>query len=351
LEGEGLNRVTLFDIVTLDAQVWQYAAQSGDETGDALPWDMVFVSDEKAYLLRYGSAIAWIVDPFSETEAGFKTGELDLSAYDDGDGSPEMCGGVVVDGKAFVLLKRLGSDGLPQTAYLAVIDAATDAAIDTEQDGTGHFGIPLTVKNPVFIQYLEETGMIYVQGAGALTPSSNYAGGIERVDPVDYTTALVVDVGDAAAHPYGYITAMAVKSATDGFFIGAASEDDNLLYHFNPTSGAVDEIAFNSTDPNFQKHIRYAGLTGGMALDQHDRLWVGNVTGQSVEIINTTTIQGFYDRDGSMVIDSDTAGRAMVPRQIVFCQEPEETQEDEEKKPSSSGSGGNFCFIGSLMAD
>ena len=351
LEGEGLNRVTLFDIVSLDVQVWQYAAQSADETGDALPWDMVFVSDDKAYLLRYGSPIAWIVDPLSETEEGFKTGELDLSAYDDGDGNPEMCGGVVVDGKAFILLKRLDPDGVPQTAYLAVIDTATDTAVDTGMDDGMLPGIPLSVKNPVFIQYLAKAGMIYVQGAGTLGPAPDYTGGIEQVDPLNYTASLLVDDGNEAFHPYGYITAMVVKSATDGFFIGAASENDNLLYHFNPTTGAVDEMTFNSTDPNFLKHIQFGGLTGGMALDQRSRLWVGNITGRSMEIINTTTNQGLYDRDMVKPIENDTAGRAMVPRQIVFSQEPEETEEDEAAKPSSSGDSGNFCFIGHLMAD
>ncbi|MEZ4603713.1 MAG: hypothetical protein R2861_10035 [Desulfobacterales bacterium] len=61
-----------------------------------------------------------------------------------------------------------------------------------------------------------------------------YTGGIERIDPDSYTTDMVLDDGDGDSHPYGYFTGMAMISATDGFLIGAASETDQTLYHFNP---------------------------------------------------------------------------------------------------------------------
>lgn len=349
MEGQGLNRITCYDIQSLNDQVWQYAAYESDETEDTLPWDLITISESKAYLLRYGSNIAWIVDPLAENEAGFKTGELDFSAYDDGDGAPEMCCGAVVNGKAFIALRRVDTDGVPQTAYLAVIDTATDLPVDTGQDGAGLYGIPLSVKCPVSVQYLPETGAIYVLGSGALLPQPDYTGGIEQVNPDSYTASLVLDDGDATDHPHGYITGMALINSADGFIIGAASEDDQLLYHFNPGTGAVNEVLFNSTDPNFLKHVRFAGLAGGIGLDKHDRLWISNITDSQVEIINTIINQGFYNRDGSVSIPNDDEGRTMQPAQLVFCEEPEVTEEDEAKKPSSSGESGNFCFIGALM--
>ncbi|MEZ4603714.1 MAG: hypothetical protein R2861_10040 [Desulfobacterales bacterium] len=46
----------------------------------------ISISDHKAYLLHYGSNIAWIVGSLAETESNLKP-QLDFSAYDDGDGS------------------------------------------------------------------------------------------------------------------------------------------------------------------------------------------------------------------------------------------------------------------------
>ena len=348
MEGQGLNRITCYDIQSLDNGVWQYAAQDAEETVDTLPWDLISVSNHKAYLLRYGSSIAWIVDPLAETEAEFKTGELNFSAYDDGDGSPEMCCGVVVDEKAFIALGRVGADEIPQIAYVSVVDTATDQFIDTNPDGDGFSGIPISVQHPVSIQYLTETGSIYVLGSGGLLSQAAYTGGIERIDPDSYTNHMILDDGDGDSHPYGYFAGMAMISASDGFFIGAASATDQTLYHFNPATGAVDAVALNASDQSYMQHKQFAGPDGGMGLDKHDRLWISNVTDREVNILITVPNQGLYSGDGFMDIPNDNAGRAMQPAQIVFCKEPEVTDEDEAEKPSSSGSSGNFCFIGAL---
>jgi len=349
MQGGGLNRITCFDITNLDAPLWQYAAQSAEETGDARPWALLSIDDHKAYLLRYGSSTAWIVDPLATDEKDFKTGEIDLSAYDDGDGSPEMCCGAVANGKAFIALKRLDADGMPQTAYLAVIDSATNAPITTGIGDDGMPGIPLSIKNPASMQYLEKSDTIYVQGAGALEPQPDYTGGIERIDPNTYETQLILDDGDANTHPYGYISGMAVISSTDGFFIGAQTESDNTLYHFNPETGDAEAVELNASDPEYLQNKQFAGLNGGIGLDKHKRLWLSNISNRAVEILITAPNQGLYSGDGRVQIPDDNAGRAMQPAQIVFCKEPEVTEEDEAAKPSSSGESGNFCFINTLL--
>lgn len=349
MEGGGLNRITCFDITNLDAPVWQYDAQAAEETGDARPWALLSINDHKAYLLRYGSSTAWIVDPLAPDEKDFKTGEIDLSAYDDGDGSPEMCCGAVANGKAFIALKRLDADGMPQTAYLAVIDTATNASVNTGKGEDGLPGIALSTKNPVSMQYLEKNDTIYVQGVGALAPQPDYTGGIERIDPNTYKTQMILDDGDANAHPYGYITGMAVISSTDGFFIGAQTESDNTLYHFNPETGDAEAVELNASDPEYLQNKQFAGLNGGIGQDKHKRLWLSNISNRAVEILITAPNQGLYSGDGRVQIPDDNAGRTMQPSQIVFCQEPEITEEDEAAKPSSSGDSGNFCFINTLL--
>ena len=344
MEGEGLNRITCYDIISLDVKMWQYSAKDATEAGDIRPWALLPISENKAYLLRYGSSVAWIVNPLAAVEGDFKIGEIDLSAYDEGDGAPEMCCGVVVGEKAFIGLKRVDAAGVPQEAYVAVIDTATDTEIDTEQSALG--GIPMLTKNPVSMSYLEDTALIYVQASGDIN-QPDYSGGIESVNPDSYETAMVVDDGDAADHPYGYITAMAVKSEEDGFFIGAASATDNTLYHFDPLTGTVTQMAFNSTDADYLLNTELAGLNEGFTLDQHDRLWISDIAGRRVEIINTTPTEGLYSRDGSMDIPVDNIAQTMIPGQIVFCLEPT----DPAAQVNGSGAEGRFCFINTLFGN
>jgi hypothetical protein len=92
------DNVAKFDIADPDTPIYQYSVIGSDETGSANPHALIFASAEKAYLLRYGMTTAWIVNPSAESEAEFKIGELDLSAYADDDGLPEMENGVIVDG-------------------------------------------------------------------------------------------------------------------------------------------------------------------------------------------------------------------------------------------------------------
>ncbi|MBN1227186.1 MAG: hypothetical protein JXA79_09345, partial [Deltaproteobacteria bacterium] len=174
----------------------------------------------------------------------------------------------------------------------------------------------------------------------------DYQGGIECIDPDTYITSIALDDGDGSSH--GYTTAMALISPSHGFFIGAASPTDNCLYHFNPSTGAVEIMAFNAADQYYLQHKHFAGLSGGIGLDQHDRLWIGNITDRRIEIIITTPNQGLYSSDGTMPIPNNSLSEATVPSQIIFCLEPAITDADEALKPSSSGESGNFCFLGAL---
>lgn len=340
LEGGNLNRITLFDCTSLDEEVYQYKT-------DATPWDMIFIDEHKAYLLMNESSNVLIVDPLALDDDNFNIGTLDLSAYNDDEGVPEICCGIVVGTKAFIGLQRLAA----KTSYLAVFDTETDLPINTGKDSGSLLGIPLSIKNPISISYLSQTHRLYVHGSGTID-SPDYSGGILSIDPNSYSTTMVVDDGDETIHPYGYITGMAILSDTDGFFIGATDPNDNTLYHFNPSSGSnngsPELVSFSSATSDFMQHKRLSGLTGGIGFDQRDRLWIGNITDRQVEIIITTPNQGLYASDGSYQIPNSDAGEAMFPTQIVYCLEPAITDVDESQKPSSSGEGGNFCFIGIL---
>jgi len=216
-----LDNIAKFNINKPSSNIWQYSV--GDGTSNV--HDMVFVSNQKAYLLRYGKDKIWIVNPSATTEDQFKLGEIDLSAYSDTDGIPEMESGLIIGNRLFVLLQRLdrNNNWAPQVSYVAVIDTTTDTEIDTGiSNDLGVKGIPLPIKNVKKIQYLD--GRIYIQGIGRYASSysgtsAEYSGGIAVMDPDTYEVSMLVDDGNDTNHPYGNITDMALDSQTKGYFI------------------------------------------------------------------------------------------------------------------------------------
>jgi len=284
IERSNAHNITKFDISAPSTPVWQYSTEGSDQ--DSNPHDLIFVSSEKAYVLRYGTSKAWIVDPSADTEANFKTGELDLSPYSDTDGNPEMHSGIIVDGYLFITLQRIDFSGgwgnyVYNTPYVAVFDTTTDQEVDTGK-GTGNMkGIPLPIENPGSIQYLASNDTIYVQGVGQYT--NNYTGGIASINPNTYDTSLILDDGDANDHPYGAISGMIIISPTKGYFVGYAGWGDNTLYSFDPSSDNPTGTAIQGFE---NKSI--AGMEGGVYLDKNNMLWVCNQTDAQVDILNVS---------------------------------------------------------------
>ena len=319
MERTGANNVTKFDINAPDTVIWQYSTEGVDVGSN--PHDLVFVSSEKAYLLRYGSDKVWIVNPSTTDEDGFKIGELDLSSYADADGIPEMHSGVIVNGKIFIALQRLEWWTPTVTAYVAVFDIITDEEIETGKGEGGRKGIQLDIKNPGAIQYLVENDTIYVQGSGSYFPVE-YTGGIVSVNPTTYDTVLVLDDGTDTNHPYGQISGMAIASATKGYFIGYDGWGDNTLYSFDPSTGNVyGEVV------DYLKNKNIAGMESGVYLDKNDMLWVCDATDAEIVILNTA----------DDTIDEKISTN-LNPSRVVFCTESSSSL-------GGAGGGGDGCFI------
>ena len=304
------DNVTKFDINNPSTPIWQYSTMGAGDVDSSNPHDIIFASSTKAYLMRYGSTTAWIINPSTTTEAGFKIGELDLSSYADSDGVPEMHSGVIVNGKLFIILQRLEYWSPTVTAYVAVFDIATDTEIDTGvANPDGVLGIPLDIRNLGAIQYLAENNTIYVQGAGGFESSwsgtpAEYTGGIISINPDTYETAMVLDDGNDESHPYGNISGMAVVSATKGYFVGYAGWGDNSLYTFDPSTGTA-----GGTVSGFE-NIGIAGMESGVYTDKNNMLWVCNQTTAKVDILNTATD----------TID-ESVSTSLNPLRVVFCSE------------------------------
>lgn len=332
------DNVTKFHMDAPTTPIWQFSTNDAVEEGSSNPYGLVFLNDSKAYLLRYGKSTAWIVNPSATTQDGFKIGELDLSAYADGDGIPEMAAGVIADDKLFIVCQRL-SDFVPTNdAYIAVFDAATDEEIDTATENDADLpGIALPIRNPMGIQQFGSE--VYIQGSGDLGADwagrdPAYTGGIIRIDPLTYAVEMVVDDGDAADHPYGNISGMAIASADKGYFVGYAGWGDNTLYTFNPMTGVVSGPA---NEALAGKSI--AGLDAGAYPDANGMVWVCDSTDAEVAILDPT--------DDSIDERIDTV---LNPLQVVFVSESDTAPVDDDGPDAdddddSGGGGDGGCFI------
>ena len=259
------DRVKKVDLNNPAVLEWTYSAVNASDTDSSNPYTMVFAQADKAYLIRYGSDTAWIVDPTATTESAFKIGELDLSAYTptDGQGVPNMSAGAIVGDKLFIAMQRIDSLWQPNnTAYLAVFDTATDTEIDTGQDSGDLKGIPLIGKNPSSLTYQNELGLL-VQHQGAYTP--DYTGGIDVVDVDSY--AAEQRVNDTAAT--GLIGGIAIADATTGYYLAYGGWQNITLRAFNPTTGEVKDGAI-------------AGLSAmdlrSLGIGPQGNLWVADAT-------------------------------------------------------------------------
>jgi hypothetical protein len=327
MERSGAHHIAKYDVNTPDVPIWQFSTEGGES--DSNPYDLVFSSDEKAYLMRYGSESAWIVNPEANAETEFKIGELDLSGYTDADGTPEMVAAIIVDDLLFVALQRIDTSGgwgnyTYNIPYVAVIDTKTDTEIDVYNCSCDLKGIPVDgIFNLLTIQYLEDTGMIYVQGVGNWDDSDlSASGGIVRIDPTTYETEVILSDGP----DFGAISGMAVVSETKGYFVGYAGWGNNSLYAFDPSCGC------DVTEVTGFENISISGMQSGVYTDKNDMLWICNQTTASVDILNTAT---------DTIDESVSTG--MNPNKVVFCSEgsPDDNRSD-------FGNSEDTCFISTL---
>lgn len=306
IERFGTNAITKFAIDDPANPIWNYSTE-GDDT-ESNPYTIVFESESKAYLLRYGTLSAWVINPSASDEASFKTAELDLSAYDPGDGSVEMSAGTIIDDKLYVLMQRSDAEFAPQEAYVAVFDTSTDSEIETGA-GVDLNGVLLPVRNPNAMVYNDADGLIYIQGTGRYAAydgsrDAELSGGIATLDPTSYATTLLVDDGeDPAASPFGgQISNMAVVDAENGYFVSYAAWQDTSLYHFNPSTGVATAVSdFANVD------IRaMAGHNGA--------LWLGTGVGDS----GTATLSIINPSDQSV---TNTVDLTLNPIDMAFTAE------------------------------
>jgi len=226
---------------------------------------------------RYGARELWVIDPAARGCKRFHTGSIDLGAWADRDGLPEMDQMALVGTRLFVTLQRLDrQSGFVPTAYssLAVIDTTTDTTIGEPIRLTGRnaFGDASGIlREPEGTRLAISTpGDIYVVGDG----------GIQWVDSETLTTdpnGFFVTEDDLD----GNVTDFVLVSATKAYAIVQARDLRNRLVAFDPTHPSGSVVVLLARD----------GFLPDIALAPDGLLWVADQSqpGYGLRILDPAT--------------------------------------------------------------
>jgi hypothetical protein len=284
-----IDTIEKFNVDNLTDYVWSHTTKDAGVDGTSNPYSIVFANENKAYLLRYGSATVWIVNPSAQEFADFKIGELDLSAYatlDPVNNLSRMAAAVVNDGKLYITMQRLDDGWAPQTAYVAVFDTETDEEIETNSNpDDGLKGIPLVGQNPLENSIYSANGNIYVTTRSSYSATDVNLSTIEEINPVDYAIRKVIHAGAVDGNlTHGIRGSVIVSDEKGYFFTNAYIErvESSTLYEFNPTTG---EITASDVSENGAEAISF------ITLDEAGALWVSAVNQGTpgIDLIDTTT--------------------------------------------------------------
>jgi hypothetical protein len=227
-----LNRFLADNVQRLDAERGlrtRFQCSTGPASN---PHDIVVVAPDKAYVTRYDRAELWVVDPSVRDCARFRRGVVDLSAFADGDGLPEMSQIALVDGALFVTVQRLdrrrgfASTG---TSRMVVVDTATDAV---SGEIVLHGGNPFGDSSGIVHE--PGTGKLVIASAGDIFEVGD--GGLERIDPVTRTAAGSFFVDETTLG--GNVLDFVLSSPTKGYAVVQDAGLANKLVAFDPSAAS-----------------------------------------------------------------------------------------------------------------
>ena len=213
-----LNRLGQDNVIVLDGgdlatPLTQYSTGNGSN-----PHDIAFVSEEKAYISRYGLTHILAVNPVT----GDSLGSVDLSTFADADGLPETSQLTVHGGRLFAACHRLDREnGWVPTEFsaIAVIDVTTDQLVDADPAADGMQGIEMASKNPAGAA---RRGSKWIVSA-VNTYSDLTDGGIEVIDLAAMRSEGIV-LDEAAVG--GNLSSLVMTSNSEGY---AVVTDENFV--------------------------------------------------------------------------------------------------------------------------
>jgi len=239
------------------------------------PHDIVVVAPDKAYVTRYGARALWIVDPSARRCERFRRGTIDLGAFADDDGLPEMDQMAVVGSRLFVSVQRLDrTRGFTPAgkSRLVEIDTATDAVVGE---------VLLTGKNA----FGDASGLVHDPAGGRLavsTPGDLYKVGDGGIEWIDVASDPPVSTGffvteDALG---GNVTDFVLLSATRAYAVVQGADLKNHLVAFDPSGATAPRTV-----------LTRAGFFPDVALAPDGLVWLADQSrpGYGIHIIDPAT--------------------------------------------------------------
>jgi hypothetical protein len=198
--------------------------------GGSNPQDIAFVDESKAYMTALDDSELLIVDPTPSPDCtDFIRGTIDLSAFADADGLPEMSQMAIVGGQLFVTLQKLDRNNFFSPSgpgSVVVIDTVTDEIVrELTLAGMNPFASTkgLVVRN----------GSLFIGEVGAFGVND---GGIEQLDPVSGESAGFVVTEEALG---GDITDFVFVSEELAYAIISNPDFTNSVIRFDPSNGSL----------------------------------------------------------------------------------------------------------------
>ncbi|MFL2540833.1 MAG: hypothetical protein ACJ0UT_02470 [Candidatus Latescibacterota bacterium] len=139
----GQDNIIVLDENDLSMPLLQFSIGNG-----ANPHDIEIVSPDKAYVSLYATAELLIVNP----QNGVELGRIDLSAFADADGLPEVSHIVRAGPRLYLSCQRLDRDNgwIPvEPSYLIVVDIASDRVVDVDRPPTASRASRSTHPTPI----------------------------------------------------------------------------------------------------------------------------------------------------------------------------------------------------------
>lgn len=243
-----VNRLGQDNVLVLDESdprtpIMQFSTGNGTN-----PHDIAFASPSKAYISRYDDTQVLIVNP----QDGSELGTIDLGAFADVDGAPEMSQLAIVGDRLYVACQLQDRDaGFVPAAQgiLVVIDTNSDQLVDMDPNAAGVQAWPLAAGNPTSVIAVGNQ-LVIAEVAGF----GDTAGGIEVLDLATGTSrGLVIAEVDLG----GDISFLDLASATKGYAIASDANFANHVFPFDLSNGTVG--------PRLANHS--TGFTPSLAVD------------------------------------------------------------------------------------
>ena len=221
----GQDNILVLDAMDLRTPLTQFSVGNGTN-----PHDIEIVAPDKAYISRYDAASLLIVNP----QDGAELGQIDLSAFADADGLPEVSQIVRVGERLYLSCQRLDRNsgwGPADISYLIVVDLATDTLVDVDPDAEGVQGIALSAANPNSMAVVGEQIAV-----GGVVNFGDRAGGVEIVDvATNRSLGLAVREEDLG----GDIASVVLVDQSRGYAVVTDANFANSVRPFDLSSGAV----------------------------------------------------------------------------------------------------------------